>query len=123
MTETPPTLLSELDDEGVLLLTLNRPEKKNAFSEREWDGLSRALDDASEDPRVAVIVLTGAGKKAFCTGGNTAEMATRYAQRPGEFRQHLRLFGQMITTLMRVDKPVINRVNGLRIAETSFQLD
>jgi len=55
------TLLSELDEEGVLLLTLNRPEKKNSFREREWDQLARALDEASEDPSVAVVVLTGAG--------------------------------------------------------------
>lgn len=55
------TLESQLDEEGVLLLTLNRPEKKNAFREQEWDGLARALDAASVDPRVAVVVLAGAG--------------------------------------------------------------
>ncbi len=60
-TEDAPTLLRELDDEGVLLLTLNRPDKKNAFRDQEWDQLASALDEASADPRVAVVVLTGAG--------------------------------------------------------------
>jgi enoyl-CoA hydratase/carnithine racemase len=56
-----PVLLSELDDEGVLLLTLNRPHRLNAFNEALWEGLARTLDDARTDPRVAVVVLTGAG--------------------------------------------------------------
>ena len=60
MTE-PPRVLTQLDEEGVLLVTLNRPERKNAFDEAQWDALARTLDEAGEDPRVAVVVLTGAG--------------------------------------------------------------
>ena len=52
---------TELDDEGVLLVTLDRPQRKNAFNEAQWDGLARTLWDARDDPRVAVVVLTGAG--------------------------------------------------------------
>jgi enoyl-CoA hydratase/carnithine racemase len=55
------TVLHELDDGGVLLLTLNRPARKNAFNEEQWDALASALDEAREDPRVAVVVLHGAG--------------------------------------------------------------
>ena len=54
-------VLTELDDEGVLLVTMNRPEKKNAFDEDQWDAFCQALRDAEADPRVAVVVLTGAG--------------------------------------------------------------
>jgi enoyl-CoA hydratase/carnithine racemase len=55
------TVLTTLDDEGVLLVTLNRPQKKNAFNESQWDALALVLDTAREDSRVAVVVLTGAG--------------------------------------------------------------
>ncbi|MCP5044290.1 MAG: enoyl-CoA hydratase [bacterium] len=54
-------VLRELDEEGVLLVTLNRPEKKNAFHEAQWDALADCLNEAREDPAVAVVVLTGAG--------------------------------------------------------------
>ena len=54
-------VLRELDDDGVLLVTLNRPAKKNAFNDAQWDGLRDALNEAREDPRVAVVVVTGAG--------------------------------------------------------------
>ena len=54
-------VLRELDQEGVLLVTLNRPEKKNAFDDPQWDGLASALREARDDPRVAVVVVTGAG--------------------------------------------------------------
>jgi enoyl-CoA hydratase/carnithine racemase len=54
-------VLRELDEDGVLLATLNRPEKKNAFHDPQWDALADCLDDARQDPAVAVVVLTGAG--------------------------------------------------------------
>ena len=57
-----PRLLQDLDEAGVLLVTLNRPKKKNAFDEAQWDALADALNEAREDPRVAVVLLTGAGR-------------------------------------------------------------
>ena len=60
MSEESP-VLKRLDDDGVLLVTLNRPSKKNAFDDPQWDGLRDALNEARQDPRVAVVVLTGAG--------------------------------------------------------------
>ena len=53
-------VLRELDD-GVLLVTLNRSEKKNAFDDPQWDGLRDALNAAREDDGVACVVITGAG--------------------------------------------------------------
>jgi 6-oxo-cyclohex-1-ene-carbonyl-CoA hydrolase len=97
-------------------ITLDNEKQLNAYTNDAIRGVIAAFDRASNDRRCVAIVLTGAGDKAFCTGGNTAELATLYARRPLEFRQHLKLFGQMITAVLRADKPVINRVNGLRIA-------
>ena len=52
-------ILTEYDD-GVLLVTLNRPHKRNAFDEAQWDGLRDSLNLARGDDSVAVVVLTGA---------------------------------------------------------------
>jgi 6-oxo-cyclohex-1-ene-carbonyl-CoA hydrolase len=61
------------------------------------------------------VVFTGAGDKAFCTGGNTKEYAEYYAGRPLEYRQYMRLFNDMVSAILACDKPVICRVNGMRI--------
>jgi 6-oxo-cyclohex-1-ene-carbonyl-CoA hydrolase len=55
------------------------------------------------------------GDKAFCTGGNTKEYAEYYAGRPQEYRQYMRLFNDMVSAILACDKPVICRVNGMRI--------
>ena len=75
-----------------------------------------ALRRASNDRGCVAVVFTGAGDRAFCTGGNTAEYAEYYAGRPEEYRQYMRLFNDMVTAILMCDKPVICRVNGMRIA-------
>ena len=81
MTEAT-TVLTQLDDGGVLLVTLNRPECKNAFDEAQWDSLARSLDEAREDPRVAVVVLTGAGGP-----WRLAAVPRRYSPEPASMHQ------------------------------------
>ncbi len=61
------------------------------------------------------MVFTGVGDKAFCTGGNTKEYAEYYAGHPQEYRQYMRLFNDMVSAILACDKPVICRVNGMRI--------
>src|SRR5713101_4419757 len=56
--------------EGIAKLTINRPEVRNAFRPRTIIELSAALSDAREDPQIGVIVLTGDGPDAFCSGGD-----------------------------------------------------
>jgi naphthoate synthase len=56
--------------EGIARLTINRPEVRNAFRPTTLHELARALNDAREDPAVGVIILTGAGDLAFCSGGD-----------------------------------------------------
>jgi 6-oxo-cyclohex-1-ene-carbonyl-CoA hydrolase len=65
---------------------------------------------------VVSVVFTAVGEKAFCTGGNTKEYAEYYAGNPQEYKQYMRLFNDMIDSILRCDKPVINRVNGMRLA-------
>jgi len=62
------------------------------------------------------VIFTATGTRAFCTGGNTKEYAEYYSGRPQEYRQYMRLFNDMVTGILHCDKPVINRVNGMRVA-------
>jgi enoyl-CoA hydratase len=64
-------LTFERRDNGVLLITLNRPEKYNATDEQMHGELARVWADVSRDPQTRVAVVTGAGK-AFCAGGDLA---------------------------------------------------
>jgi 6-oxo-cyclohex-1-ene-carbonyl-CoA hydrolase len=74
-----------------------------------------AFRHASNARNVSSVVFTGTGNKAFCTGGNTKEYAEYYAGRPQEYRQYMRLFNDMVSSILACDKPVICRVNGMRI--------
>jgi naphthoate synthase len=56
--------------EGIAKITINRPEVRNAFRPATLFELSRAFAVARDDPEVGVIILTGAGDKAFCSGGD-----------------------------------------------------
>ena len=75
-----------------------------------------AFRRASEARDVAAVVFTSMGTRSFCTGGNTKEYAEYYAGRPEEYRRYMRLFNDMVTTILECDKPVVCRVNGMRIA-------
>ena len=78
-------------------------------------GVILAFRAASVARDVVAVVFTGAGDKAFCTGGNTKEYAEYYAGNPQEYRQYMRLFNDMVSAILGCDKPVICRVNGMRI--------
>jgi naphthoate synthase/2-ketocyclohexanecarboxyl-CoA hydrolase len=61
---------------GVARITINRPEKLNAFTNRTVTEMGTAFDDASHDPSIGVVVLTGTGDKAFCVGGDVTWEST-----------------------------------------------
>jgi enoyl-CoA hydratase len=60
-------------DEGVGIITFNNPEKRNAMSLEMWEGLGNALTDLRDDPAVRVVVLVGAGDKAFVSGADISQ--------------------------------------------------
>ncbi|MGZ6123647.1 MAG: 6-oxocyclohex-1-ene-1-carbonyl-CoA hydratase [Myxococcales bacterium] len=96
-------------------ITLDNERQFNSYTTEALKELILAFRRASADRRAVTAVLTGAGSKAFCTGGNTAEYATLYANRPQEYLQYMRLFNDTVTNILLCDKPVICRVNGMRI--------
>jgi len=95
---------------------LNNPSQLNSYTTDALAELILAFRDAAVDRSVVAVVFTGVGSRAFCTGGNTKEYAEYYAGRPQEYRQYMRLFNDTVTAILTCDKPVINRVNGMRIA-------
>ena len=97
-------------------ITLDNPKQLNSYTTAMVKGVILGMRRASGDRACTAVVFTGAGDRAFCTGGNTAEYAEYYAGRPEEYRQYMRLFNDMVTAILHCDKPVICRVNGMRIA-------
>ena len=97
-------------------ITLDNPQQHNAYTTDMIRGVIAGMRAATNDRAAVAVIFTGAGDRAFCTGGNTAEYATYYAGRPEEYRQYMRLFNDMVTSILQCDRPVICRVNGMRIA-------
>jgi 6-oxo-cyclohex-1-ene-carbonyl-CoA hydrolase len=97
-------------------ISLDNPVQLNSYTTDSVKELILAFRAASMDRRVVCVVFTAVGDRAFCTGGNTKEYAEYYAGNPQEYKQYMRLFNDMIDSIMRCDKPVVNRVNGMRVA-------
>jgi 6-oxocyclohex-1-ene-carbonyl-CoA hydrolase len=94
---------------------LDNAAQYNSYTTEMVKGIILAFRAASNSRDVSCVVFTGVGDKAFCTGGNTKEYAEYYAGRPQEYRQYMRLFNDMVSAILGCDKPVICRVNGMRI--------
>jgi 6-oxo-cyclohex-1-ene-carbonyl-CoA hydrolase len=96
-------------------IVLNNPKQYNSYTTNMVKAVILAFRRASADRDVNAVVFTAVGDKAFCTGGNTKEYAEYYAGNPQEYRQYMRLFNDMVSSILGCDKPVICRVNGMRI--------
>ena len=96
-------------------ITLDNEAQLNSYTTEMVKGVILGMRRASNDRAAVAVVFTGAGTRSFCTGGNTAEYATYYAGRPEEYRQYMRLFNDMVSAILACDKPVVCRVNGMRI--------
>ncbi len=99
--------------EWVATVTMNRPHVYNAYSATSLHEMIQAFQDASWDDSIAVLVLTGAGDKAFSTGGDVQEYAECYTKRPREYWKWMGLFIQCLDLLRNLGKPVIARLNGM----------
>jgi len=105
-----------VDGLHVVRIALDNPGQLNSYTTEMVKGVILGFRRASNDRAAIAVIFTGIGDRAFCTGGNTEEYATYYAGRPEEYRQYMRLFNDMVTGILTCDKPVVCRVNGMRIA-------
>ncbi len=98
--------------EGIVTITLNRPDKLNAFIGHMRRDLAEALEHAGSDRSVRVVIVTGAGR-AFCAGGDVAFMAELMDRRDAEeFSRILGAGRRVITAIRQMTKPVIASING-----------
>jgi enoyl-CoA hydratase len=96
-------------DEAIAIVTINRPKVLNALNTQTLDELRRAILDLKHDESVRVVILTGAGEKAFVAGADINELAV---QTPTAGREHA-LAGQHVFDLIEnIGKPVIAAING-----------
>lgn len=93
-------------------ITINRPQVLNAINAGVLEEMNKALKDASWDDRVAVVVLTGAGDKAFCSGADLDEQA-EFLQRPRDYWKWMGEFIECHERLRDIGKPTLARLNGI----------
>ena len=118
-----PDLIYEKEN-GIATITLNRPERRNAFSPESIIRLAEAWIDYRDDDSMRVAILTGAGDKAFCAGGDLGTLLPLFtgAKKPDdEWSERLmaQLPHYMSTALLRpfeLYKPIISAINGFALA-------
>jgi 2-(1,2-epoxy-1,2-dihydrophenyl)acetyl-CoA isomerase len=100
-------------DDAIATITLNRPEKLNAFAGTMREDLVAALRTVERDPACRVVVITGAGR-AFCAGGDVEFMRELQQRRDVEtFSKLLRAGGEIVMQIVQMLKPVIASINGI----------
>lgn len=105
-------LLLQEQTDGVLLLTLNRPHAMNALNTHLLNALAQTIDSAHFDPKVRVVIITGTGERAFCSGADLKERAT---MNPLAVERFLHTLGGLFAAIERLPKPVIAAVNGVAL--------
>lgn len=99
--------------DGRAKITINRPEVHNAFNFRTFKEMTAAVEDASFDDAVAVLILTGAGEKAFCTGADLREQTQYFLNRPHDYWKWMGAFVDLHDKMRNLGKPSIARLNGM----------
>ncbi len=112
----PPVLL-DTDTDGVLVVSLNRPESLNALSVEVLDSLAAALTGAESDPDVGCVVITGQGR-GFCSGGNVkamAKMTDAVSEAPPEAGSEFEAYEDAVHALLRSTDAIIGRIYRLPV--------
>ncbi len=96
-------------------IAINRPAVHNALNFESLRELGRAFENAAWDDDVAVVILTGTGTKAFCTGADIAEWKEDFLPKPGDFHKWMGVFIETFERLRNIGKPTIARINGMAV--------
>ena len=97
----------------IATVTVNRPDVLNCFDMLTMEELSTAFLDASRDDDIRVVVITGAGDKAFCTGADLKEQEEAILNKPNDYYKWMYQFIEMHDRLRNIGKPTIARLNGM----------
>ncbi|HKX90752.1 MAG TPA: crotonase/enoyl-CoA hydratase family protein [Sphingopyxis sp.] len=110
MTDTAaPAVLSERRGH-ILIVTINRPEARNAVNAAVHVGIGTALEEAENDPEIRVVIITGAGEKSFCAGADLVALSRGEHLAPSDPAQQAWGFAGMVSN--PISKPIIAAVNG-----------
>ena len=103
-------------NEGVAVITLNRPERFNSFTTSMYREFPRILDQLRRDDEVKAVILTGAGK-GFCAGSDVSDRLGKRLKEGGEGSrfENLQRVGEMALNITDFDKPIIGAVNGTAV--------
>lgn len=104
-----PVSLSKQED-GVAIITLNRPDVANALSLKMLQDLRDAISDCKFDSNIRCVIMTGAGEKAFCTG---ADLKERAGMNMTQVRKTVSLISEIINEVEMLPKPIIAALNGV----------
>jgi enoyl-CoA hydratase/carnithine racemase len=96
-------------------VTINRPEVHNCLNLETLRELAAAFEDAAWDDHVAVLIITGAGNKAFCTGADMKEWKEEFLEQPNDFYKWMGVFIETFERLRNIGKPTIARLNGMAV--------
>lgn len=99
--------------EYTALIMINNPKEMNSYYLSTLREMCAAFEDAMWDDSVQFIVLSGAGDRAFCTGGNVKEYSETYNKKPSDFWKWGEVYGRVFHLIRHCGKPVIARVNGV----------
>ena len=101
-------------DGYVARVIINRPERRNAISLAAWQSLAAAFDNLDADPEVRVVVLTGAGDRAFCAGNDISEFAEKRST-PEQFAVYDGVVEHTYDVIRSIEKPIVARVRGFAV--------
>jgi 6-oxo-cyclohex-1-ene-carbonyl-CoA hydrolase len=107
---------NEVEGLNSAWVILNNPKQYNSYTTDMVKGVISGFWKASMDRSVVAVVFTAVGNRSFCTGGNTKEYAEYYSKKPQEYALYMDLFNNMVDSILTCKKPVICRVNGMRVA-------
>jgi enoyl-CoA hydratase/carnithine racemase len=108
--DTDVLLIDQAD--GIVALTLNRPQVMNSLNFELLLTLKEAVESIRTDPAVRVVIVTGAGDKAFCAG---ADLKERIKLTPEQVKEYINTIRNLFTTIELLNKPVIAGVNGVAL--------
>jgi len=94
---------------AIATITINRPHVRNAVRPQTYEELTHAMHRAADTSEIGVVVLTGAGDKAFCAGGDVRDQAER---KPSVGRTHVRRLFALSSVMRMMDKPIIAKIRG-----------
>ena len=103
---------TELEDDDVLLVTLDRPERRNAITPEMHDELAPLFQRIAHDREVRVVILTGAGDKAFCAGADFGGMSDNIGSYEDGFPELMIGSATLVRAQLHVPQPIISAING-----------